>query len=411
MGWMGSIKNSVVWQPETEKKWDCTDKAYNFLEIGDDELEVNMYGEVVETVPVDWWTGKRKEGLYICEKDFLNDLDKYKEKKKITVRINSVGGDLYAGIAIANRMKELTAEITTIADALCASAAVAIYQVGKSRKVFKGSQIMIHEPSCYIYGRYDVQGIKKLEKQLEAGKKALIKTYEERTGRSEADLEKMITEDSWMTGQEAIDEGFADELIEGDVEAEITEDKKTVISNGIFFPAEAFVSLPQNLRILKNNAGIGGMRPTTIENQKKGGNESMTKQELKEKFPDVYNEIVRESNEGQAEAVSNAVKAERERIREIDEIANQIGDGKLIEEAKFGEKPMNAAQLALAAFKKQSSIGNAFLDGMRNDVETSGVNNVNPTPNAGMRTAAEQEMQDVEDGAALIAGIGGGARK
>ena len=53
-----------------------------------------MYGEVVESVPVDWWTGKPTEGLYICEKDFLNDLEQYKEKSKITVRINSVGGDL-----------------------------------------------------------------------------------------------------------------------------------------------------------------------------------------------------------------------------------------------------------------------------------------------------------------------------
>lgn len=407
MGWMGRIKNSAAQQASAES----VNKAYNFLEIGEDELEVNMYGEVVETVPVDWWTGKRKDGLYICEKDFLNELDKYKEKKKITVRINSVGGDLYAGLAIANRMKELSAEITTIADALCASAAVAIYQVGKNRKVFKGSQIMIHEPSCYIYGRYDVQGIKKVEKQLEAGKKAIIKTYEERTGRSEADLERMLTEDSWMTGQEAIDEGFADELIEGDVKAEITEDKKTVVSNGVMFPVEAFASLPQNLRILKNNAGIGGMRPTTIEDQKKGGNESMTKQELKEKFPDVYNEIVQEANGGQAEAVSNAVKAERERIREIDEIANQVGDEKLIEEAKFGDNPMDAAQLALAAFRKQSSIGNAFLKGMRNDAETSGVNKVKPTPNSGTKTEEEQAAQDIEDGAALIAGIMGGEQK
>ena len=34
-------------------------KAYNFTEIGDDELEVNMYGEVVETVPVTGGQGKR----------------------------------------------------------------------------------------------------------------------------------------------------------------------------------------------------------------------------------------------------------------------------------------------------------------------------------------------------------------
>ena len=98
------------------------------------------------------------------------DVDNYKVKGKITVRINSVGGDLYAGLAIANRIKDLKAEVVTIADALCASAAVAIYQTGNTRKLYSGSQIMIHEPSCRLFGRYDVQGIKKVEKQLEAGK-------------------------------------------------------------------------------------------------------------------------------------------------------------------------------------------------------------------------------------------------
>ena len=71
----------------------CVEKAYSFLEAGDDELEINMYGEVVESIPTDWWTGEPIDGLYICEKDFLRDLDNYKGKGKITVRINSVGGD------------------------------------------------------------------------------------------------------------------------------------------------------------------------------------------------------------------------------------------------------------------------------------------------------------------------------
>lgn len=369
-------------------------RAYNFTEPGESELEINMYGEVVESVPVDWWTGKAKEGMYICEKDFLEDLDKYKEKDRITVRINSVGGDLYAGLAIANRMKELKAEIITVADALCASAAVAIYQAGDTRKIFSGSQIMIHEPSCYIYGRYDVQGIKKVEKQLEAGKKSLIETYKERTGRTEEDIEQMITAGSWMTGQEAIDEGFADEMIEGDVSAGITEDKKTVISNGIRFPAEAFQSLPGNLNVLGNRAN----------HQEEGGNIAMTKQELVEKYPDVYNAIVQEVKDGQKQELSDAVMAERNRIRDIDEIAGAVGDETMVREAKFGEKPLNASELALAALKKQNELGAAFLSEMKDDAEASGTDGVNPAPNSGTKSKEEQELQDIMDGAALIIG-------
>jgi len=193
----------------------CVRRAYSFLETENEELEINMYGEVVESIPVDFWTGEPVSGLYICEKDFLEDLGKYKGKKRITLRINSVGGDLYAGLAIANRIKDLKTEVVTIADALCASAAVAIYQTGNTRKLYSGSQIMIHEPSCRLYGRYDVQAVNKVKTQLEAGKKSIIEAYRERTGRTWEDLEKMVTGDCWMTGREAVEEGFADEVIEG----------------------------------------------------------------------------------------------------------------------------------------------------------------------------------------------------
>lgn len=394
----------IVNEAAVENVVGCVRKAYNIAELGNGELEINMYGEVVQTIPVDWWTGKPMDGLYICEKDFLDDLDRYKNMSKITVRINSVGGDLYAGLAIANRMKDLDAEIVTIVDALCASAAVAIQQTGSTRKVYKGSQIMIHEPSCYIYGRYDVQGLRKVQKQLEAGKKSIIKAYEDRTGRSEEELEKMVTEDSWLTGQEAIDEGFADELMEGEVSTGITEDKKTVISNGIVFPISAFFEIPKNLPTIKNEVVTGIEVPTTIKKENKGGSVRMTKKELMDSQPDLYNEIIREVQAGMEDKISAAVETERKRIQEIDEIANAVGDAELVKNAKFGENPMNASQMALEALKKQNKIGARFLDGMAADAGNSGAAGVKPLPNAGQKSKEEQELQDVMDAAALIAG-------
>lgn len=386
----------------------CVEKAYSFLEAGDDELEINMYGEVVESIPTDWWTGEPIDGLYICEKDFLRDLDNYKGKGKITVRINSVGGDLYAGLAIANRIKDLKAEVVTIADALCASAAVAIYQTGNTRKLYSGSQIMIHEPSCRLFGRYDVQGIKKVEKQLEAGKKSIIEAYRERTGRTYEELEKMVTADCWMTGQEAVKEGFADEVIEGEVSTEITEDNKTVISNGIRFPAEAFYSLPRHVKVLKNHVK-DGIKPDN--NNPQGGEEFMTKNELMEKHRELYDEIVSEVTNKQKEAVENAVKEERKRIQEIDEIAGQVGDDAMVREAKFGEKPMDASRLALEAMKKQSRLGNAFLENLKDDAQNSGAEAVKPQPNSGTKSQEEQAYQDIMDGAALIIGKKAGEKE
>lgn len=384
----------------------CVKKAYSFLEAGNDELEINMYGEVVESIPVDWWTGKPIDGMFISEKDFLDDLDKYKEKSKITIRINSVGGDLYAGTAIANRLKDLKAEIITIADALCASAAVAIYQAGNVRKLYKGSQIMIHEPSCRLFGRYDVQGIKKVEKQLEAGKKSIIESYVERTGRTFEDIEKMITNDCWLTGQEAVDEGFADEVTEGEVTTEVTEDKKAIISNGIYFPAEAFHSFPSQMKVHRDIVK-NGILPKD-NNPQKGGEKVMDKQELMKNHPDLYNEIVdwirNEQKKAEKEAVEEAVKAERKRIENIDEIAGQVGDENMVREAKFGDKPMDASQLALEALKMQSKLGSDFLEKRKEEVKNSGADSVKPDPNSGTKSVEDQEKQDIMDGAALIIG-------
>ena len=54
-------------------------------------VEVNLYGEVVESVPVDWWTGEKVNGLFIELEAFLQDLDTLKDASDIIFHINSVG--------------------------------------------------------------------------------------------------------------------------------------------------------------------------------------------------------------------------------------------------------------------------------------------------------------------------------
>jgi hypothetical protein len=67
-------------------------KAYNIRMIsGSNEAEINLYGEIVSSRPVDWWTGEPVSGLFVCLDEFLKDLDSLKDKSSITVRINSVG--------------------------------------------------------------------------------------------------------------------------------------------------------------------------------------------------------------------------------------------------------------------------------------------------------------------------------
>lgn len=137
----------------------------------------------------------------------------------------------------------------------------------------------------------------------------------------------------------------------------------------------------------------------------------MTKSELMEKYPSLWNEISSEAKEEMKAAVDEAVKAERTRIQNIDEIAGQVGDEAMVREAKFGETTMDASKLALAALKKQSQLGSDFLRNMKEDAKSSKAEEVTPAPNSGTKSQEEQELQDIMDGAALIIGKKEGEQK
>ena len=70
------------------------------------------------------------------------------------------------------------------------------------------------------------------------------------------------------------------------------------------------------------------------------------------------------------------------------------------DEAKYGENPMTAEQLALAALQAQAQIGANMLDNLDTDAQASGAANVQPAP-----SGIEENETSVEDAAKGIAEI------
>lgn len=387
-------------------------QPYNFVETDENSVEVEMYGQVVENRPVDWWTGKPVDGLYIVLAEFLNDLDKYREKDNITFRINSVGGDLYAGISICNRISELKGNTVTIVDGLAASAASIILQGGKTRKIFAGSQVMVHGVSVFLYGSYNAADMEKMAKRVEAGNVAAIETYAKRTGKEKQSIKDMMEREEWMTGQKAIDNGFADELMseEKEVNLSVTEDHRFILSNGILMPASGFGNLPVNLPV-KGIASGFHKNPAVIDKKTtKTGGKTMTLEELKKNHPELIEQIENDARQGfraetDAETMrAEAVRKERERLKEIEQIENQIPDKTLVNSAKYGENTMTAQELAFEAMKKNREAGNEFLENLMDDAGTSGVEAVAPAPNAGQKNKTEMEAEETANMAKMIAG-------
>lgn len=108
---------------------------------------------------------------------------------------------------------------------------------------------------------------------------------------------------------------------------------------------------------------------------------------LRAAFPELVAQI-------ESEAIANARKegadAERERIKAIDEIENAVADKNLLAEAKYGDSPMTAEEIAMKALQMQAKTGANVLNALNVDANASGANGVGTLP-------AEPEDKPAED--------------
>jgi ATP-dependent protease ClpP protease subunit len=144
----------------------------------------------------------------VVEKDFIKDLQRYPEAKRINVYINSGGGEVFAAIAIAQQLKRHPAEVHTYAEAMCASAATIIHMAGDVRHISVSGLYMIHLPMSKVQGnKHDMaKGIEVLGKVED-----LIRmTYKIKVKITDEQLTQMIDHEEWLTADEALAYGFAD---------------------------------------------------------------------------------------------------------------------------------------------------------------------------------------------------------
>lgn len=357
-------------------------KPYNIVHEGDDGATIDMYGEVVETRPVDFWTGQPIPGNFIMLDEFLKDLDTLKGKFSVTVHINSVGGSFYAGLAIYNRLRTLGASITTINDSLAASAGSIIFMAGDKgkRKVHAGSNLMVHSVLGFLYGYYNTNDLKSKIKELDAHNKAAIAAYCEATGLDQNTVKAAMSKDTYMTGQEAVEAGWADEVITGDgvkpVNMKLSPDKSRLMVNGHAFAACLFGKLPDGIpQMTAEEYAALGVPPCDDpaqqvhnKNSENGGNEHMeikNVDDLRKAYPDLCTEI---ANSAHAEGVT----AERQRIQGIEGMQNAVSDAAMVQNAKYGEKPLSVEQFAVAAMQQMAAANTNAMNGLVADAAASG---------------------------------------
>ena len=146
--------------------------------------------------------------------------------RKIDVRINSVGGEVFTGIAIFNALRQSKADITIYIDCIAASTASFIAGCGRPVKMGRFAQLMLHRPTSYARG--DAKKLAASAAQLEQIENILCQIYAERTGRTVEDIRDTYMDgaDHWLTADEALALGFVDEIFD-DPSAEAITDSLT----------------------------------------------------------------------------------------------------------------------------------------------------------------------------------------
>lgn len=359
-------------------------KFWNVARNGNGNADIWLEGEITSRHPTDWM-GNAIEGNFITPDDLNKDLEEISDAKEVTVHINSCGGEVYTAIAIHNALKALDADVKVVIDGVALSGASVIAMAGKTIEMYPGSLMMIHQVSAFISEwTMTLDDLKKYENACEAMEEAIASIYAEKTGKTVDDCRMLMNNETWMSGSKAVENGFADRVIE---DAKAVNVAYNDVSHALFVNKCVFdagnLKIPEGIKRTKkkksadNTAGSGRKEENIMDIK-----------ELREKYPDLVAQV-------ETEAANSARDAERSRIREIDEISSNISDQEAVRNAKYGEKPMNASDLAFSYLKNAKNLGQQFLDGMKKGADESGVNTVNSVPSGNpVSKTPENEEQE-----------------
>ena len=144
-------------------------------------------------------------------KQFIDDL-KSVGSKDITIRMNSVGGSVFDGLAIYNVLRSHQGYVKEKIEGLSASIASIIALAGDDIEMAENGFFMIHNPFGKSMGGAD--DMRKTADLLDKIKQELINIYANKTQLSEETISSMMDEETWLTSQEAKEMGFIDGITE-----------------------------------------------------------------------------------------------------------------------------------------------------------------------------------------------------
>lgn len=190
------MKNSATTLPTKNGRW------YEFRNASPKVAEINIMDEI--------------GGWGVSARQLCAQIRALPEDATIQMHIFSAGGDVMDGNEIYNTLKEHKGRIEVTIGALCASIATVIASAGTEISIAKNGLFMIHNPWTYAMG--EAEDLRVLANLLDKMKANIIDSY---VSRNPAALDAMrvaamMNEETWMTAEEALTNGFVNKILTHD---------------------------------------------------------------------------------------------------------------------------------------------------------------------------------------------------
>lgn len=211
--------------------------------------KINVKGTIVSNN--DAWIYELFEMEHTSPKMIDEKIEELNGEQTI-IEINSGGGSVFAGSEIYTKLKKLNLDVEIVG--LAGSAASVIAMAGKRVSISPTAQIMIHNASTIAIG--DKEELNDVSEFLNSIDTGIANAYQEKTKLSVEEILKMMSKETWLNAQKAVEKGFADEVMFAEVDA--------VASAGIMLP-ENVINKVRN--VMKKEPSSENERLKSIEKQ------------------------------------------------------------------------------------------------------------------------------------------------
>lgn len=171
---------------------------YRITNQAGDEAEVMLYDEV------GGWFGATAD-------QFIADLRAI-TAPSLRVRINSPGGSVFEGIAIANALRAHPAAVTIQVDGIAASIASVIAMAGDRVEMAPNTMLMVHDASGVCLG--NASDMQEMAELLNLISDNIADAYASRAGGTREQWREQMRNETWYLPDDAVAAGLADEAID-----------------------------------------------------------------------------------------------------------------------------------------------------------------------------------------------------